>query len=57
LQNRQATWDRGLISIRQQSGRGFDSVEMEDALQDAGFKLGLFAFNAKTARFSGSKMG
>lgn len=57
MAERQATWDRGLLAIRAKAGAGFMSVEMDDALQDAGFRLGIFDFNAQTARFYGAAMG
>ncbi|NDK37546.1 hypothetical protein DT603_01630 [Pseudoxanthomonas gei] len=54
---RQAIWDRGLLAIRSTVGAAFLCVEMQDALQDAGFRLGIFYFNAQAARFYGAAMG
>jgi hypothetical protein len=49
--DRQATWDRGLVALKALAGPGFQCAAMEDALQDAGFRLGIFHCNALSARF------
>lgn len=51
---RQATWDRGLRAIRARAGAAGVCVEMDDAIQDAGFRLGIFHCNAQAARFYGA---
>ena len=54
---RQATWDRGLLAMRAEVGPACQCVEMDDAIQDMGFRLGIFHFNARAARFYGAAMG
>ena len=55
LSSRQQIWDTGLGT----SGpfAGIRTIELEDAIQDAGFRLGVLTLNAKWARFYGAKMG
>ena len=54
---RQATWDRGLLALRAKAGSGFTGMELDDAIQDMGFRLGIFHCNAQSARFYGVAMG
>ena len=50
LADRQATWDRGVSALGGRVGAGLQCVAMQDALQDAGFRLGIFYCNARAAR-------
>ena len=54
---RQAAWDAGLALILKLPGIDADRAAFQDAVQDAGFQLGIFHINAKTARFYGQVMG
>lgn len=54
---RQATWDAGVNDLKAQAGTGVFQAAMEDALQDAGFRLGIFHLNAQAARFYGAPLG
>lgn len=55
IADRQEMWDRSLMAPGPLATPR--STSLEDAIQDAGFRLGLLKFDARTARFSGSKMG
>lgn len=57
LADRQAMWDRGVAAIALQAGPEFQCAAMEDALQDAGFRLGLFNFDARSIRRYGIRLG
>lgn len=55
LTDRQATWDKGVLAIATLPGASTDA--MADAVQDAGFRLGTLATDARTARSYGWLMG
>lgn len=57
LSEREEVWDQGLIGLKSLTGPDFECAGMADALQDAGYRLGIFRSNARTARFYGSKLG
>ena len=55
IADRQDTWKRGLLALNAAVGGATEKIE--DALQDAGHRLGIFHMNAKAARFYGAIMG
>ena len=55
IADRQNTWNRGLLALNASVDGA--TAEMDDALQDAGHRLGIFHMNAKAARFYGAIMG
>lgn len=57
LADRQAMWERGVAALAQQTGAEFQCAAMEDALQDAGFRLGIFDFDARSIRQYGIRFG
>jgi hypothetical protein len=57
ISSRQALWETEADELRTKTGTGIFKTAMEDALQDAGFRLGIFRFNAQAARFYGAAMG
>lgn len=57
LSERGDVWARGLIVLKALAGSDFERTDMTDALQDTGYRLGMFSANARTTRLRGSKMG
>lgn len=45
------------MDLKALAGAGVFQEAMEDALQDAGFRLGIFHLNAQSARFYGAALG
>ncbi|MET0894138.1 MAG: hypothetical protein ABWY01_11320 [Pseudoxanthomonas sp.] len=54
---RQAAWEAGLALISRLPGVEANLVAFQDAVQDAGHRLGLFHANARATRFYGVPMG
>jgi hypothetical protein len=57
IASRQAIWEEGAIGLAARAGTGLLQAAMEDALQDAGFRLGIFHLNAHAARLRGAPLG
>jgi hypothetical protein len=57
LSEREKVWDQGLIALKALAGSDFECANMADALQDTGYRLGIFSANARAARLYGSKTG
>lgn len=48
IAGREDAWYRGAAFIRANGG---ESSDLDDAIQDAGFRLGIYSANAQTCRF------
>lgn len=54
---REKVWNQGLTVLQALAGSDFERPDMVDALQDVGYRLGIFNINAQMSRLYGSKMG
>jgi hypothetical protein len=57
IASRQALWEAGASELTALAGSGIFREAMQDALQDTGFRLGIFHLNAQAARFYGAPLG
>lgn len=57
LSEREEVWDQGLVVLKALTGSDFECADMADALQDTGYRPGIFKVNARLARLHGSEMG
>ncbi|MET0893744.1 MAG: hypothetical protein ABWY01_09295 [Pseudoxanthomonas sp.] len=56
IAEREATWAAGLVLLKELAEPGANAA-LDDAVQDAGYRLGIFHCNAQAARFYGRQKG